>query len=103
MVAKESSNSPNICVYRLADINSKTLRIGITNNLERRASQHRKDGLGFASIEKLSGPYATEEEAQVQEGRAFLNHWIIYKEVPKHNNEEEALKRITQFIDAIQV
>lgn len=102
-MAKESSNSQNIYVYRLADINSRTLRIGITDNLERRASQHRKNGLGFASIETLSGPYATEKEAQVQEGRAFLNHYLIYNGVPKHNTKEEALERITQFIDAIKV
>ena len=97
------STKKDIYVYRLADINGRTLRIGITDNLERRASQHREKGLAFISIEKLFGPYATEQEAQVQEGRAFLNHYIMYKKVPEYNTEEEAEKRVLQFINAVKI
>ena len=94
-------NEKSIYVYYLANKNGRPVRIGSTNNLNRRGEEHKKDGLIFEFIVPLFGPYATQQEAEAQEGRAFINHYIIYSEIPIYNTPEEAQERTSQFFGSL--
>ena len=72
-------------VYELKD-GDETVYYGTTNDLDRRAKEHQRDGKIFDKIESIS-PHKTEEEAKEKERRLLLVYYQQHGKYPRYNED----------------
>lgn len=62
----------------------ETVYIGITDDLQRREREHRKDGHNFTNMEPV-GPALTRESAEAREQQTLQNFKKNHGRLPKYN------------------